>query len=175
MNTLEKYISFIASSILVLSISMILLNVFYRYVLLGLVVDYFGDYDSIMSGVDYIDVLVGDIVVTSDEIPGYLLIWISFLGAFMAARNPGHINFDLIINKFPDYKKSIIILNYSAIVIFFILFFFLSVQMIQIDGSTEIETADIAQGYFMLILPIASALFVLAYLEKIWHMIKGDK
>ncbi len=175
MNTLEKYVKHFASFLLVLSIAMILLNVFYRYVLLGLVVDYFGEVEIIMGFVDYLDVLIGDVVVTSDEVPGYLLIWISFLGAFMVTRNPGHINFDLLINKNKNFKNKITIFNYGLIIIFFAIFLVLSINMIMIDGSTEIETADIAQGYFMLIFPIASVLILLAYVEQIIKLIREDK
>lgn len=175
MNTLERFVRYFASFILVFSISMILLNVFYRYVLLGVVVDYFGDVEIIMGAVDYLDILIGDIIVTSDEVPGYLLIWISFLGAFMVARNPGHINFDMLINKNKNFKKKITLFNYTAIIVFFIIFLVLSIKMIMIDGATEIETAEIAQGYFMLIFPIASVLLILAYIEQIIKTIKEDK
>ena len=173
MSILEKYIKWIASFIMIVSISMILLNVFYRYILLGLLVDYFGEYDFIMSCVDYLDIIIGDIIVTSDEIPGFLLIWISFLGAFMAIRDPGHINFDLLINKFSDtVKRAFLTINYSLIIVFFLMFLYLSIQMIQIDGATEIETAEISQGYFMLIFPIASVLFIIGYFEQILKLLK---
>jgi len=172
MNILEKYISYLASSLLLLSIFMILLNVFYRYILLGLLVDYAGDIEIIMAGVDYIDEAVSDIVVTSDEVPGFLLIWISFLGAFLSIRSPGHINFDLLINKLSDkIRISILAINYSMIIAFFLLFLYLSIQMIEIDGATEIETADIPQGYFMMIFPIASVLFIIGYFNRITELL----
>ena len=172
MNIIEKFIGYIASLLLLSSILMILLNVFYRYVLLGLLVDHAGDIEIIMQGVDYIDEIIADIVVTSDEIPGFLLIWISFLGAFLAINDPGHISFDLLISNFgSDIKKVFLVINYSLIIFFFLLFFFLSIRMIDIDGATDIETADIAQGYFMLIFPIASVLFVFGYFEQILKLL----
>jgi TRAP-type C4-dicarboxylate transport system permease small subunit len=175
MNTLERYVRYLASFLLVFSISMILLNVFYRYILLGIIIDNFENIEVVMSIVNYLDVLIGDIIVTSDEVPGYLLIWISFLGAFMVARNPGHINFDLFINKNENFKTIITIFNYTAIIIFFAIFLVLSTKMIMIDGATEIETADVPQGYFMMILPIASVLLILAYVEQIIKLIKKGK
>lgn len=175
MNTLERYVRYLASFLLVLSISMILLNVFYRYILLGVIVDNFENVEIVMGIVDYLDILIGDLIVTSDEVPGYLLIWISFLGAFMVTRNPGHINFDLFINKNKKFGTMISIFNYTAIIIFFVIFLVLSTQMIMIDGATEIETADVSQGYFMLIFPIASVLLILAYTEQIMKLLKKDK
>ena len=93
----------------------------------------------------------------------------------MVARNPGHINFDLLIDKNKDFKYKITIFNYFAIIVFFIIFLVLSSKMIMIDGATEIETADIAQGYFMLIFPIASVLLILAYIEQVIKLIKEGK
>jgi TRAP-type C4-dicarboxylate transport system permease small subunit len=47
------------------------------------------------------------------------------------------------------------------------LLFYQSVRMIIIDGSTEIETAEIAQGWFMAILPLASVLLIFALILDI--------
>ena len=38
--------------------------------------------------------------------------------------------------------------------------------MIRVSGATEIETAEIAQGWFMLILPLAALLLALAAMTR---------
>ena len=39
--------------------------------------------------------------------------------------------------------------------------------MIRVDGSTEIETAEIAQGWFMAIMPLAALLLGLALVARL--------
>ena len=48
--------------------------------------------------------------------------------------------------------------------------------MIRVSGATEIETAEIAQGWFMLIIPIASILLMIAVavrLREVWRVDNG--
>jgi len=114
----------------------ICVNVFYRYVL--------------ESG-----------LVWADEIPGYFLVWISFLGAYLAVRDRGHISFDAIIENLPSRGRGAALILVNLLVIAFLaVLFVLSLRMIAIVGDTEIETADIPQGLFMAILPIASAAMI---------------
>ena len=54
-----------------------------------------------------------------------------------------------------------------AIMVFLALVFWLSVRMMMIDGAREIETAEIPQGWFMAILPLASAAMILALAQGI--------
>ena len=92
-----------------------------------------------------------------EEIAGFLLVWISFIGAYLALRKEGHLSFDMLIEKLPPrvlfwIKQAIELL----VIAFFSFIFVLSVRMISVVGATPIETSDIPQGVFMLIMPIAS-------------------
>lgn len=44
----------------------------------------------------------------SEELPRYLLIWLSFLAAALAQRNEGHINITLIVNLFPRRARQVV-------------------------------------------------------------------
>ena len=116
---------------------LLLFSVIYRYTIASL------------DGLEVVADLLSNISVTADEIPGYLLIWVSFLGAYLAIRDDMHIKCDMFLEPLNHKWRLIIELFIEALVIaFFAMLFYLSILMIMIDGSTEIETAEIAQGYF---------------------------
>lgn len=98
-----------------------------------------------------------------EEIAGYLLVWISFFGAYLALRHEGHISFDMLLERLPRQgqlaARTAIDLMLAA---FFGVVLWQSIRLISVVGRTEIETAAIAQGWFMAVLPLASGLIILA-------------
>ena len=140
---LDRTVEAIAAGIVAISTILVCLNVFYRYVL--------------ETG-----------IVWANEIPEFLLIWIAFLGAYLAYRNDNHIAFEMVVDAVPqpirNYLQSftdLLVFGLSVIMIN------LSVQWIARTGGTEIETLPIQKGWFMIILPIAFALIALAILIRI--------
>jgi TRAP-type transport system small permease protein len=128
---IDTIVAAVAAAFVAATAVCICLNVFYRYVL--------------ESG-----------LVWADEIPGYFLVWIAFLGAYLAVRSRGHISFDMLMDKLPERPRRLAAVAVNLLVIgFFCLLLVLSVKMISIVGDTEIETAEIPQGVFMAVLPIA--------------------
>ena len=100
--------------------------------------------------------------------PGLLLVWVAFLGAYLAMRKEGHIGFDLLTDSLSTKgRKAVTILRTVLIAGFLCLLFQQSVRMIWVAGRTEIETAEIAQGWFMLILPISAILLLLALFRQL--------
>ncbi len=135
---LDRVIEFVVGALVALTTIAVCLNVFYRYVL-------------------------GSGLVWADEVPGFLLVWIAFLGAYIAARQQGHIAFDMLIEAFPPlFKRVVQAIGDLAVIGFFVLLGITSWQMIDRVGGRSIETLPIAQGVFMSVLPIASALMVVA-------------
>ena len=159
----DKVVQAVAVFCLVVSTAMICANVFYRYVVLDWLRSLSVELQSLVPLFDLLNGFFGSISVTADEVPGLLLVWIAFLGAYMALRSGGHIAFDLVVERLPAKPQAI--MRHAtdvAILIFLALLFFQSLRMIRVDGATEIETAEIAQGWFMLIMPLAAVLLGLA-------------
>lgn len=135
---LDRLVETIVGALVALTAIAVCLNVFYRYVL-------------------------GSGLVWADEVPGFLLVWIAFLGAYLAARQEGHIAFDMLVESFPPLlRRGIQVVGDLAVIGFFVLLGLKSWQMIDRVGGRPIETLPIAQGVFMSVLPIASALMVVA-------------
>lgn len=162
---LDRFIAVLAAVALVAAFAMILLNVFNRYVVLGWLRAGSEQSETVAWLFNVIDGPISPFSVTADEVPGLLLVWIAFLGAYLAYRKGGHIAFDMVLKKLPNSPRNIIrFLSDGMILIFLIMLFHQSVRMISVDGATEIETADISQGWFMGIIPLAAVLLILALL-----------
>jgi len=160
---IDRIIEILAASALVVAASMILINVFNRYVVLGWLrtSSETSDVSAWFYGVA--DSLLSPISATADEVPGLLLIWIAFLGAYLAYRKGGHISFDMFVDMLPPLLKRLVITaTESTIMAFLLMLLYQSIRMMMVDGETEIETAEIAQGWFMLIIPLSAGLMAFA-------------
>lgn len=159
----DGIIAALAATALVASLAMILLNVFNRYVVLGWLRA--GSESSELGSwlFETADGLLSPLSATADEVPGLLLVWIAFLGAYLAYRRGGHIAFDMIVEGLPSVPRRLLyVLTDTAIAAFLVILLLQSIRMIQVDGETEIETAEIAQGWFMAIIPLSAGLLLLA-------------
>ncbi len=179
MRRLLKWIDTLAEVTAVLAFAVssafIFLNVLNRYLVLGLFRDLAKNNEALRPAYFAVRDALGNIVVTADEVPGLLLVWVAFLGAYIALRKEGHIAFDLLVNKLSGkLRKSVDALNAVLISGFLMLLLWQSVRMIRVSGRTEIETAEIAQGWFMLVMPIAAVLLLLAVLYRFYHQLRAD-
>lgn len=157
------------------SSAFVFLNVLNRYLVLGVLRDWAKDYEGFRPTYFAIRDLLGNIVVTADEVPGLLLVWVAFLGAYIAMRKQGHIGFDLVLESLPGKARKIVRgINSMLIAGFLALLLWQSVRMIRVSGATEIETAGIAQGWFMLILPIAAVLLMIAVIHRLFASEAAD-
>ncbi len=157
----------------------IFLNVLNRYLVLGIMRNYAKEHESFRDTYFFIRNALGSIVVTADEVPGLLLVWVAFLGAYLAMRKEGHIAFEVVADALSNKGRMFLgALNISLICGFLVLLFWQSVRMIKVSGATEIETAEIAQGWFMSIIPIASVLMIIAVVTRFaesWHQMNKEE
>ena len=88
-----------ALAIIAFSVSsaFVCLNVLNRYLVLGLFRDLAKDFESLRPAYFAVRDLLSNVVVTADEVPGLLLVWVAFLGAYLAMRREGHIAFDMVL------------------------------------------------------------------------------
>ena len=164
---IDRVAEVMAVSAFAISSVFIFLNVLNRYLVLGAFRNLARQYEQLRPAYFSTRDFLGNIVVTADEVPGLLLVWVAFLGAYIAMRKEGHIAFDLLFNRLPARLKSVVSLINTVLISGFLLVMLVqSIRMIRISGRTEIETAEIAQGWFMLILPIAAILLLFAVVHR---------
>lgn len=170
----DKAVQVTAVACLVISTAMICANVFYRYVVLDWLRVLSDEVNVFLPLYDLLNSVFGSISLTADEVPGLLLVWVAFLGAYLALREGGHIAFDLLVERLPPMPQAILRhVTDVAILVFLALLFFQSLRMIRVDGATEIETAEISQGWFMLIIPLAAVLLGLATTVQIFQRLRA--
>ena len=175
LKLVDRIVTAAAVVCLVASTVMILANVFYRYVVLDWLRGWSREAEWLVPLYDALNRAFGAVSVTADEVPGYLLVWIAFLGAYLALRRDGHIGFDLLILSLPARAHRVLrIATEAAILAFLGLLLWQSLRMIRVDGATEIETAEIAQGWFMAVLPIAALLLALPIGLRLLGRLHGE-
>ncbi len=162
-RTLDRIVEAAGTICFAASTFLICANVFYRYVVLDWLRNGAKAWDWLTPIYHVLDEVFGALSITADEVPGLLLVWIAFLGAYLAMRHEGHISFDLLIERSPAGLRRVLrSAIHLAMLGFLALLLWQSIRMIRVSGATEIETAEISQGWFMLILPIAAVLLGLA-------------
>lgn len=173
MRHLDKLISILGGFTLSISTLLILINVVNRYVVQGWLLR-LTEFNILTGVYELLDPSISSISAISDEVPGLLLVWVAFLGAYLAVRDGGHISFDMFVEKMPHKIKHVLqkIVDFLIAIFLFVLLY-QSGRMIMVDGSTEIETLEIGQGWFMSILVIFPILMLAALLDKAINQKKG--
>ena len=175
LNKIDKTAEALGVLAFLVSSAFIFLNVLNRYLVLGFLRDFAKDYESLRPFYFAVRDLLGGIVVTADEVPGLLLVWVAFFGAYIAMRQEGHIAFDLLLTKLNrQFRRIILGINAVLIIGFLCLLVWQSIRMIWVAGATEIETAEIARGWFMLILPISAVLMIVAVIHRFLLEVQED-
>lgn len=97
-KTILKLTEYFAIGLVALSAVVIVVQVFFRYVL---------------------NASIG----WSDEVLGYLLVWMSFAGAILAMHDRSHIGIDILSNFFPQRWKWVVDLLVDLLLLVFLLVF----------------------------------------------------
>jgi len=162
----DRVIEWLAALCLAASALMIFANVIHRYVVLGWMRDFAEHAEWFAPVFDFLGQLFLPAAAAAGEVPGYLLVWISFLGAFLAQRNDIHIRFEGVTDMLPaPVRNKLRTAVYCMLVALFFLLLFQSIRMIRVNGETEIESAEIAEGWFMLVIPITACLLIAAFIK----------
>lgn len=115
----------------------------------------------------------------TDELAGYLLIWVGMLGAAYVAGRNEHLAIDLLLQRSsPDrrYKLEMII---SVIIIVF------AITVMIVGGSWLVSTRlylsvkssalGIPLGYVYLVLPISGLLITYFNIDNMYNMVKANR
>lgn len=104
-----------------------------------------------------------------EEISGYLLVWTSFLGAYLGVREDRHIAFDLFVEALsPSRRRILQTITDLLVIAFFILLVYESIRMLRVVGNSPLSTVEtIPVGVFIASMPICGAGMVLALCLRI--------
>lgn len=97
-----------------------------------------------------------------EELAGYMLVWMSFAGAYIGVRRGTHISFDVLVELLPrPARLAMRDLVDLILIAFFVFLTVSSLQMMRRLGGDGLETIDIPVGVFMASFPICAAAMVL--------------
>ncbi len=102
----------------------------------------------------------------TDELAGFLLIWVGLLGAAYATGQKLHLSIDLLYRKVSLQKKHILIVIINMLIILFALFVFIiggsRLVYITLKLNQLSSVLQLPLGYVYIILPI-SGVFIIYY------------
>lgn len=115
----------------------------------------------------------------TDELAGYLLIWVGVLGAAYVAANREHLAIDLLLQRSsPERKHKLEIIIAVCIIIF-------SVTVLIIGGSwlaytrfylsVQSSALGLPLGFVYLVLPISGILITYFDIDNIMKMVKANR
>lgn len=126
----------------------------------------------VMSGSVFIQIVARNIFNSSfeqfEELPRFLLIWITFLGAAMVFRNAGHLGVEFFVNILPKRARFIAdVLAHISNTMFILI-------LIIVGGNISILTMvqrsiqlNVPVGYVYMSMPIAGLMMLLIEFERV--------
>ncbi len=110
----------------------------------------------------------------SEEVPRYLLVWISYLGAALAVNYKEHISLDFFFNLMPFRLRQIgnLVLNVLIAVVGVIMLVF-GIGLVRQFGDDLMESIPIKNFWLYLVMPISGGLIILYIIRQTWKGILG--
>jgi TRAP-type C4-dicarboxylate transport system permease small subunit len=110
----------------------------------------------------------------SEEVPRYLLVWISYLGAALAVKYKEHISLDVFFNLMPVRARQVghLILNVLIGTVGVIMLVF-GIGLVRQFGDDLMEAIAVKNIWFYLAMPISGGLMVLFIIQDTWKGILG--
>jgi TRAP-type C4-dicarboxylate transport system permease small subunit len=110
----------------------------------------------------------------SEEVPRYLLVWISYLGAALAVKYKEHISLDYFFNLLPIRARQVghLILNVLIAIVGVIMLVF-GIGLVRQFGDDLMESIPVKNFWLYLAMPISGGLIVLYIIRDTTRGILG--
>lgn len=110
----------------------------------------------------------------SEEVPRYLLVWITYLGAALAVNYKEHISLDIFFNLMPIRGRQIghLILTLLIAVVGAIMFVY-GIGLVQQFGDDLMESIPVKNFWLYIAMPISGGLIILYVIRQVWKRILG--
>ncbi|MCX7786652.1 MAG: TRAP transporter small permease [Spirochaetes bacterium] len=114
----------------------------------------------------------------SEEITRLMIVWLSFVGAYMAMRENKHIGFDLLVSKFSSKAKTwIALLGQLLILVFLFVVFWEGIAFSREFLNVGMPYTNLPIGWFYYsVFPVSGALMILQTflsLRDLWKSIRS--
>ena len=116
----------------------------------------------------------GQSLTWTEEVPRYLLIWISFLGAAACVARREHVGFDVLFNALPDRIRRVLGAAIGALILGFgWIVFRYGIVFVKDFGPDLMETIPYTNYWYYVAVPISGALIMLFSFKNVVDALLG--
>lgn len=110
----------------------------------------------------------------SEEIPRYLLVWITYLGAALAVKYKEHISLDVFFSLMPLRARQVghLFLNILVAIVALIMVVY-GVSLVKHFGDDLMESIPLTNFWLYLAMPISGSLMIFYIIQDTWKGIRG--
>lgn len=110
----------------------------------------------------------------SEEIARFMLVWLVFLGSFLAYIQDEHLGLDILVKRFPPLLRKSVAVGANMLVIFALYAVMEGGYLMMIANFDWLSAAaEIPQGYIYAIIPVCCGLMILQTLLKTYYIVIG--
>lgn len=112
----------------------------------------------------------------SEEVARFMLVWLVFMGSFLAYIHNEHLGLDILVNKFPPGVLKVVTFCTNALTIFALYAIMEGGYLMMIANFDWLSSAaEIPQGYVYFIIPFTCGLMILQVVLKTYYLLTGKK
>lgn len=150
-SALERVVNSVAIVFFSLIFSIMLLQIFFRYVL-------------------------SSPLVWTEELCRYLFIWICFLGWTIALKRGSHIRINFVIERIPWRFRKVLLILFQVLILFFLLQLTrFGIAMVQRSFSVPTITLFFSWAYVYLAAPLSAVIMFLYSLLHLLELLRGTQ
>ena len=112
----------------------------------------------------------------SEEIARFMLVWLVFLGSFLAYIQDEHLGLDILVAKLPATVRKIVAFATNMLILFALYAVMEGGYLLMRDNFDWLSSAaEIPQGYVYFIVPFTCGLMMLQVVLKTYYLLTGKK
>ena len=108
----------------------------------------------------------------SEEVARFMLVWLVFIGSFLAYIHDEHLGLDILVTKFPPTLRKIVGFCTNILIIFALYAVMEGGYLLMRDNFDWLSpAAEIPQGYVYIVIPISCVLMIFQTLLKTYYIV----
>lgn len=112
----------------------------------------------------------------SEEVARFMLVWLVFIGSFLAYIHDEHLGLDILVAKMPSTLRKIVGFGTNMMILFALYAVMEGGYLLMRDNFDWLSSAaEIPQGYVYFIVPFTCGLMMLQVVLKTYYLLAGKK
>lgn len=111
----------------------------------------------------------------SEELVVYLMVWLTYLGATILAKDDGHISMTILQDLFPSSKKYLSLVKYLVLIIYCGFVGWFSRNALAVAHMQVSTAMQIPMNIIYLVIPVSMILMILHLIIRIFLLFKKEE